>query len=97
MTSPFTGEFCEVRELQRGEKEGERERERREGGERDTSRHAGCFLRRNSSGMELIHFSSQVCCSVSASRISLLTAQRSGQMLLTSSSIAECIICLLFT
>lgn len=41
MTSPFTGEFCEVRELQRGGKEGERERERREGGERDTSRHAG--------------------------------------------------------
>lgn len=56
MTSPFTGEFCEVRELQRGEKEGERERERREGGERDTSRHAGCFLRRNSSGMELIQW-----------------------------------------
>lgn len=28
MTSPFTGEFCEVRELQRGGKEGEREKER---------------------------------------------------------------------
>lgn len=63
MTSPFMGEFCEVRELQK------REREARDGKEgRGTP--AGMqdvFLRRNSSGMALVHFSPQAGCSASAS------------------------------
>lgn len=53
MTSPFIGEFCEVRELA----------ERGEGRKGGRGTLAGCFLRRNSSGMALVNSSSQVGCS----------------------------------
>lgn len=55
------------------------------------------FLRRNSMGMVLVHFSPHSGCAASTPQTSSPTAQRSGQMLLTSSSMAECIIRLLFT
>lgn len=94
VTSPFTGEFYEVSKL--GEREGWGGRE---GGHKQAFRILFYLfiLRKNSSGVALLLFSPRFACSASTPRTSWPTEQRSGQMLLTFSSMAECIIRLMFT